>query len=218
MYLNDAYIQDGDLKLWLDIFMFTCLHHNTDVQKPVYCTVFFLQHRLTYSIKFRMGTAGIVISLICFDFVTISFTCLFIYLFFSFIVTCTCYLSGSYKLIKEIQFNQFNSNVYLFCDHLPLVRVWINKLLTYLIFIFQKPLMLHGHERSITQIKYNRDGDLLFSSAKDPQPNVWYAINGERLGTYKGHTGAVWCLDINCILFQIWKCLIWMGFEFMMNQ
>jgi translation initiation factor 3 subunit I len=60
-----------------------------------------------------------------------------------------------------------------------------------------KPLMLHGHERSITQIKYNRDGDLLFSSAKDPQPNVWYAINGERLGTYKGHTGAVWCLDIN---------------------
>ncbi|ESO08071.1 hypothetical protein HELRODRAFT_185422 [Helobdella robusta] len=60
-----------------------------------------------------------------------------------------------------------------------------------------KPLMLHGHERSITQIKYNREGDLLFSSAKDPIPNVWYSINGERLGTYKGHGGAVWCLDIN---------------------
>lgn len=60
-----------------------------------------------------------------------------------------------------------------------------------------KPLMLHGHERSITQIKYNREGDLLFSCAKDPQPNVWYSINGERLGTFKGHGGAVWCIDVN---------------------
>lgn len=60
-----------------------------------------------------------------------------------------------------------------------------------------KPLMLHGHERAITQIRYNREGDLLFSSAKDTQPNVWFSINGERLGTYKGHTGAVWCLDVD---------------------
>lgn len=60
-----------------------------------------------------------------------------------------------------------------------------------------KPLMLHGHERAITQIKYNIEGDLLFSCAKDPQPNVWYSINGERLGTYKGHGGAVWCLDVS---------------------
>jgi len=60
--------------------------------------------------------------------------------------------------------------------------------------------MLHGHERAITQIKYNLEGDLLFSCAKDPQPNVWYSVNGERLGTYKGHGGAVWCLDVSCIL------------------
>jgi len=58
-----------------------------------------------------------------------------------------------------------------------------------------KPLLLHGHERSITQIKYNREGDLLFSSAKDHRPTVWFSINGERLGTYNGHGGAVWCLD-----------------------
>lgn len=58
-----------------------------------------------------------------------------------------------------------------------------------------KPLLLHGHERSITQIKYNREGDLLFSSAKDNRPTVWYSINGERLGTFMGHGGAVWCLD-----------------------
>lgn len=54
---------------------------------------------------------------------------------------------------------------------------------------------MHGHERSITQIKYNREGDLLFSCAKDHHPNVWYSLNGERLGTYDGHSGAVWCLD-----------------------
>jgi len=60
-----------------------------------------------------------------------------------------------------------------------------------------KPISLHGHEKSITQIKYNREGDLLFSCAKDRQPNVWYSINGERLGTYDGHGGAVWCLDVD---------------------
>ncbi|TFK13461.1 carbonic anhydrase 4 [Platysternon megacephalum] len=59
----------------------------------------------------------------------------------------------------------------------------------------KKPILLQGHERSITQIKYNREGDLLFTVAKDPIVNVWYSINGERLGTYSGHTGAVWCVD-----------------------
>jgi translation initiation factor 3 subunit I len=57
--------------------------------------------------------------------------------------------------------------------------------------------MLHGHERSITQIKYNREGDLLFSSAKDQSPNVWYSLNGERLGSFDGHQGAVWAIDVN---------------------
>lgn len=60
-----------------------------------------------------------------------------------------------------------------------------------------KPIMLHGHERSITQIKYNREGDLIYSCAKDSQPNVWYSLNGERLGTFNGHNGAVWCIDVN---------------------
>jgi len=60
-----------------------------------------------------------------------------------------------------------------------------------------KPLMLQGHERAITQIRYNREGDLLFSSAKDMTPNAWYSLNGERLGTFNGHAGAVWCIDVN---------------------
>lgn len=64
-------------------------------------------------------------------------------------------------------------------------------------FYFQKPLLLQGHERSITQIKYNREGDLLFSASKDQIPNVWYSLNGERLGSFDGHQGTVWCIDVN---------------------
>lgn len=63
--------------------------------------------------------------------------------------------------------------------------------------ILKRPILLQGHERAITQIKYNREGDLLFSAAKDKKPNVWFSINGERLGTYNGHNGAVWCIDID---------------------
>lgn len=58
-----------------------------------------------------------------------------------------------------------------------------------------QPILLRGHDRSITQVKYNADGDLLFSSSKDSRPTVWYADSGERLGTYAGHTGAVWDID-----------------------
>ena len=57
--------------------------------------------------------------------------------------------------------------------------------------------MLQGHERSITQVKYNREGDLIFSTAKDNQPSVWYSVNGERLGTLQGHNGVVWCIDVD---------------------
>ncbi|XP_049859860.1 eukaryotic translation initiation factor 3 subunit I [Schistocerca gregaria] len=60
-----------------------------------------------------------------------------------------------------------------------------------------KPLLLHGHDRPITQIKYNREGDLLFSASKGQEPNVWYSVNGERLGTFNGHSGAVWTIDVN---------------------
>jgi len=60
-----------------------------------------------------------------------------------------------------------------------------------------RPLMLHGHERSITQIKYNREGDLLFSASKDTTPNIWFSVNGERLGTFEGHGGAVYCIDVD---------------------
>jgi len=60
-----------------------------------------------------------------------------------------------------------------------------------------RPLVLKGHERSITQVKYNREGDLLFSCSKANFPCVWYADSGERLGTYNGHNGAVNSCDVN---------------------
>jgi translation initiation factor 3 subunit I len=41
---------------------------------------------------------------------------------------------------------------------------------------------------------YSR-GDLLFSVSKDHIPSVWFSHNGERLGTYHGHQGAVWTID-----------------------
>lgn len=60
-----------------------------------------------------------------------------------------------------------------------------------------KPILLQAHERSLTKVRYNREGDLLFSSGKDKIPSVWYSINGERLGSYNGHNGTVWMIDVN---------------------
>lgn len=59
-----------------------------------------------------------------------------------------------------------------------------------------RPLLLKGHERPITRVKFNREGDLLFSTSMDRSPTVWRASNGERIGTYNGHNGAV--RDIDC--------------------
>ncbi len=60
-----------------------------------------------------------------------------------------------------------------------------------------KPILLKGHTRALTKIKYNSDGDLLFSVSKDNKPNVWFSSNGERLGTFDGHNGTVWALDVS---------------------
>ncbi|CAN3355286.1 eukaryotic translation initiation factor 3 subunit I [Diutina catenulata] len=60
-----------------------------------------------------------------------------------------------------------------------------------------RPIKLMGHERSLTQVKYNREGDLLFSVAKDNAASIWYSSNGERLGTLEGHQGAIWSIDVD---------------------
>ncbi|ORX40835.1 WD40-repeat-containing domain protein [Kockovaella imperatae] len=60
-----------------------------------------------------------------------------------------------------------------------------------------KPIILQGHERSLTQIVFNAEGDLLFSASKDVGVNVWFTSNGERLGTFNGHNGTVWTVAVD---------------------
>jgi len=56
---------------------------------------------------------------------------------------------------------------------------------------------MKGHERPLTHLKYNREGDLLISCAKDHEPCLWDSEDGERIGTYQGHNGAVFSCDIS---------------------
>jgi translation initiation factor 3 subunit I len=59
---------------------------------------------------------------------------------------------------------------------------------------------LHPSHDSPTNIilhSYNLDGDLIFSVSKDQQICVWFSHNGERLGTYHGHVGAIWTVDVD---------------------
>lgn len=70
----------------------------------------------------------------------------------------------------------------------------------------QRPILLQGHERSLNQIKFNREGDLLFSCSKDNVVNAWFAHNGERLGTYDGNGGSVWSIDPDCEFYSHRKC------------
>lgn len=60
-----------------------------------------------------------------------------------------------------------------------------------------RPLSLKGHDRALTRVRVNRDGDLLFSSGKDKCPSVWYLENGERIGMYEGHNGVIWDIDVS---------------------
>lgn len=58
-----------------------------------------------------------------------------------------------------------------------------------------RPILLNGHGRSITLVKYNHDGDILFTISKDKSASAWWSDTGDRLGTYDGHNGAIWDLD-----------------------
>lgn len=62
------------------------------------------------------------------------------------------------------------------------------------------------------EIKYNAEGDLLFSASKDHVVNVWHSHNGERLGTYDGHNGTVWSIDADC------KFELLFLYEFLLNM
>lgn len=59
-----------------------------------------------------------------------------------------------------------------------------------------RPYLLKGHERPLTQVKFNREGDLFVSCAKDLSPSLWRSEDGTRVGTFVGHNGTVWTCDM----------------------
>lgn len=60
-----------------------------------------------------------------------------------------------------------------------------------------RPYILQGHERPLNQVKFNREGDLLVTCGKDSRVNLWWTDNGQRAGTFNGHNGAVWSVDVS---------------------
>ncbi|KAF8820848.1 putative eukaryotic initiation factor-3, delta subunit [Cardiosporidium cionae] len=54
-----------------------------------------------------------------------------------------------------------------------------------------RPFYLLGHERPLTSVVFNRDGDLLFSAGKDACLSVWWTNRGELAGTYPCGKGVV---------------------------
>jgi len=59
-----------------------------------------------------------------------------------------------------------------------------------------KKSMLQGHTRPVTWITWNKDGNLLFTCGKDKTVCVWSFPDGECLGEYEGHAGAVWSCSV----------------------
>jgi len=57
--------------------------------------------------------------------------------------------------------------------------------------------VLLKHGRPVTDVIFNKEGDMLFSCDKDGSLFVWWSDNGERIGTYNGHTGAIYSLDVD---------------------
>lgn len=46
--------------------------------------------------------------------------------------------------------------------------------------------------------RFNREGDLFVSCAKDLSPSLWRSEDGTRVGTFIGHNGTVWTCDMTC--------------------
>ncbi len=61
-----------------------------------------------------------------------------------------------------------------------------------------RPILLKGHDGPLTCVKYNKDGDLLFTTCKRGRICLWYSDDGERIGTYNKHNGAVMYVDVSC--------------------
>lgn len=66
-----------------------------------------------------------------------------------------------------------------------------------------RPLALHGHSRALTRVRFNREGDLIFSAAKDTCPVVWNSGTGHKIGNYDSFLGVIWDLDVDYATTQV---------------
>ncbi|XP_026194316.1 eukaryotic translation initiation factor 3 subunit I [Cyclospora cayetanensis] len=57
------------------------------------------------------------------------------------------------------------------------------------------PLLLQGHDRPLTWVQFNRDGDIMFTCGKDANLSLWRTEDGRRIGTYDVGKGVVWSCD-----------------------
>ena len=53
-----------------------------------------------------------------------------------------------------------------------------------------KPIILQGHSRPIKDIKFNTDGDIIFTASTDRLINLWSSETGERIGKFN-HSAAI---------------------------
>lgn len=63
-------------------------------------------------------------------------------------------------------------------------------------FFTMRPVVIKGHSRPLTQLKFNREGDIFFSTGRDGLVNVFFSENGKRIGTFS-HTGAAYSVDVD---------------------
>lgn len=64
----------------------------------------------------------------------------------------------------------------------------------------QQPIVCHGHTRPIVDLQFSGvtpDGYFLVSASKDGQPMLRNGLNGDWIGTFLGHKGAVWACALD---------------------
>ena len=59
-----------------------------------------------------------------------------------------------------------------------------------------QPYVLKGHDRPVTIVRFNYDGDIFFSGSAESKINLWDSYTGERIGSYNTRA-AIKSLDVD---------------------